>query len=160
MYSKNIGREDSLPDKRKENSRSEGSSTWGVKKFLQDMLIIIVIMSIADFIIEDVIKKSETIFEVYISTESEFQVYLTNDTKYELWVLEFYGGPEKINVSIKKDSYTAFEDTFVLMHPEGDYIPYQPTFAVKENGTYQMYAKPLDSGIVKIKIRKIHGYSI
>lgn len=117
-------------------------------------------MSIVDFIIEDVIKKSETIFAFEISEESEFQVNLTNDTKYELWVLEFYGGPEGINVSVKKDSYIAFEDTFVLIHPEGDYLPYRPDFTVEENGTYQVHAKPLDSGSAKIVIRKIHGLSI
>ncbi|KKG14174.1 hypothetical protein EO98_09390 [Methanosarcina sp. 2.H.T.1A.6] len=115
-------------------------------------------MEVTSFITEDVIKRSETIFAVSISEESEFQVYLTNDTKYELWVVDL-NGPEKIDVSIRKDSYTAFEDTFMLMHPEGDYLPYHPDFTVRENGTYQMHAKPLDSGTVRIAIRKIHGFS-
>jgi hypothetical protein len=116
-------------------------------------------MSVSYFIIEDVIKKSETIFTASVSGESEFQVYLTNDTKYELWVVDL-NGPEKIDISIRKGSYSAFEDTFTLMHPEGDYLPYHPDFTVKENGTYQMHAKPLDSGTVRIVIRKIHGFSM
>lgn len=116
-------------------------------------------MQIFYFVSEDVIKRSKTIFAVSVSEESEFAVYLTNDTKYELWVLDFYSGPERIDVSVKKDSHTAFEDTFILMHPEGDYLPYHPDFTVKENGTYQVHMKPLDSGDVRIGIRKIHGFS-
>jgi hypothetical protein len=149
-----------MSDKVKKHLRSGVNSVWEkAKKFVRFTLTIILIMSISYFIIEDVIKKSETIFAVWVSEESEFQVNLTNDTKYELWVLEFYGGPEEINVSVKKDSYTAFEDKFMLMHPEGDYLPYHPDFTVKENGTYQVHAKPLDSGSAKIVIRKIHGFS-
>ncbi|HEY3363337.1 MAG TPA: hypothetical protein VGK06_16355 [Methanosarcina sp.] len=148
-----------MSDKQKENSKSEGSSVWGVKEFLQYTLTIIIIMSVSYFIIEDVIKKSETIFAASVSEEPKFEVYLTNDTKYELWVVDF-NGPEKIDISIRKDSYTGFEDTFMLMYPEGDYLPYHPTFTVKENGTYQMHAKPLDSGNVRIGIRKIHGFSM
>lgn len=149
-----------MSNKREENLQSNESGEWIVKEFLRNMLTIIIIVSIADFIIEDVIKKSETIFAVSISEESEFKVNLTNDTKYELWILEFYGGPEEINVSVKKDSYIAFEDTFVLIHPEGDYLPYRPDFTVEENGTYQVHAKPLYSGSAKIVIREIHGLSI
>lgn len=148
-----------MSDKQKENSKSEGSSVWGAKEFLQYTLTIIIIMSVSYFIIEDIIKKSETIFAAFVSEESEFEVYLTNDTKYELWVVDL-NGPENIEISIRKGSYTAFEDTFMLKHPEGDYLPYHPDFTVKENGTYQMYAKPLDSGTVRIGIRKIHGFSI
>ena len=142
-----------MSDKLKENSQSEGSSVWGVKEFLQYTLTIIIIMSVSYFIIEDVIKKGEAMFAASISEESEFQVYLTNHTKYELWVVDL-NGPEKIDVSIRKDSYTAFEDTFMLMHPEGDYLPYHPDFSAKEDGIYQIHAKPLESGTVRTGIRK------
>lgn len=114
-------------------------------------------MSISYFIVEDAIKNSETIFATSVSAESEFDVYLINDTKYKMWVVDL-NGPEKIDISIGKGSYIAFEDTFILMHPEGDYLPYRPDFTVKENGTYQIYAKPLDSGTIRIGIRKSMDY--
>ena len=97
------------------------------------------------------------IFADTVSNESEFQVNLTKDTKYELRVVDL-NGPEKVNISIRKGSNIALEDTFMLMHPEGDYLPYHPKFTVKENGTYQVHAKPLDSGTVKIGIMQIHGF--
>ncbi|AKB26142.1 hypothetical protein MSMTP_2673 [Methanosarcina sp. MTP4] len=93
----------------------------------------------------------ECIFAEYISNESEFQVNLSKNTKYELWVVDLIG-PEKINISVRKDSYVAYEDTFMLMHPEGDYLPYHPDFTVKENGTYKVHIKPQDPGTVKIGI--------
>jgi len=40
------------------------------------------------------------------------------------------------------------------MPPEGDYIPYRKKFTVRENGTYQIDVKPLDSGSFRIGIKQ------
>ncbi|WP_440954516.1 hypothetical protein ACSAZK_12925 [Methanosarcina sp. Mfa9] len=115
-------------------------------KFIIVSIIPIIIYSSMMFL-----EGGECIYAESVSKESYFQVNLTKDVKYELWVVD-YVGPEKIKISIRKDSYIVLEDTFMLMHPEGDYLPYHPSFTVKENGTYQVHAKPLDSGTVSIGI--------
>jgi hypothetical protein len=93
----------------------------------------------------------EYIFSEYISYESDFQVNLKENVNYKIWVVDL-NGPEKISVRISKGSCVAFEDTFMLMHPEGDYLPYHPKFSVKESGAYQVHVKPLDTGTVRLGI--------
>lgn len=93
------------------------------------------------------------IFSESVSQESDFQVDLTKEVNYNLWVVDL-NGPESISVKINKGSYVVFEDTFTLMHPDSDYLPYHTKFAVKENGTYQVHVKPLGSGTVRLAVMK------
>lgn len=93
------------------------------------------------------------IFAEDISEKSEYEVNLTTDARYEIWLVEFIG-PEKVNVRVHKGPYVAFNDTFILMHPEGDYLPHHPDFTVRENGTYQVRIQPHNSGKVRIGIRQ------
>jgi hypothetical protein len=116
-------------------------------------LIRICLTIIIFYAIFSLLEGGECILSESISRESDFQVNLTENVNYKLWVVDF-NGPEEISVRISKGSYVAFEDKFMLMHPEGDYIPYQPTFYVKENGTYQVRIKPLDSGTVRLAIMR------
>lgn len=105
------------------------------------------------YAIFSLLEGGECILSEFVSGESNFQVNLTKNVNYKLWVVDF-NGPEEISVRISKGSYVAFEDTFTLMHPEGNYIPYYPTFYVKENGTYQVFVEPLDSGTVRLAIMR------
>jgi len=57
-----------------------------------------------------------------VSQESDFQVNLTEGVDYKLWI-ENPDGPEKINVTISKGSYIAFQNTFVLTHSGKRYLP-------------------------------------
>ncbi len=59
-----------------------------------------------------------------------------------------------MNIVIHKGPYVAFNDTFTLMHPEGDYLPYHPDFTVRENGTYRIQITPLDPGEFRVGIRR------
>ncbi|WP_324444991.1 hypothetical protein [Methanosarcina sp.] len=88
-----------------------------------------------------------------VSQESDFQVNLTEGVNYKLWI-ENPDGPERINVTISKGSYIAFQDTFVLTHSGKSYLPYHPEFTVKENGIYLVHAKPLNPGTVNLEIKK------
>lgn len=45
-------------------------------------------------------------------------------------------------------------DTFDLIRPEHDCLPYQPEFRVRENDTYMVHVKPLDEGVFRIGIRR------
>ncbi len=45
-----------------------------------------------------------------VSKESDFQVNLAEGAKYKFWI-DNPNGPEKINVTISKDSYIAFSKT-------------------------------------------------
>jgi hypothetical protein len=105
------------------------------------------------YAIFSLLEGGECILSESVSQESEFQVYLTEDVNYKLWVVDL-NGPESISVRISKGSYVVFGDTFVLMHPEGDYLPYHPKFSVEESGTYRVYVKPMDSGTVRLAITK------
>ncbi len=115
---------------------------------LKEICIILLITTVISFL-----EGGKCIFSETVSTESDFQVDLRESVNYQLWVVDLIG-PEKISVRISKGSYVAFEDTFTLMHPEGDYLPYHPRFSVKGNGTYQVHVKPIDSGTVSLKIIK------
>ncbi|MGA9188776.1 MAG: hypothetical protein WB014_09525 [Methanosarcina sp.] len=97
----------------------------------------------------------DNIISESVSHESDFQTNLTEGVNYKLWI-ENPDGPEKINVTISKGSYVAFQNTFTLAHSGRDYLPYHPEFTVKENGTYQVHVNPLDSGTVNLKIESYH----
>jgi hypothetical protein len=88
-----------------------------------------------------------------VSKEADFKINLTEGVNYKLWI-ENVNGPERINVTIRKGSSVAFEDTFTLTKSKKNYIPYHPKFTVRENGTYHVHAKPLGSGIVNLTIEK------
>jgi hypothetical protein len=88
-----------------------------------------------------------------ISHESDFEVNLSEGVNYKLWI-DSPNGPDKINVTISRGSYTAFENTFVLTESGKSYTPHNPEFTVKENGTYHVHAKPLSSGTVSLEIEK------
>ncbi|QYZ80182.1 hypothetical protein E2N92_12450 [Methanofollis formosanus] len=79
---------------------------------------------------------------------------LVTNARYEIWVVECYGGPERISVLVHKGPYVVFDDTFDLMRPEHDYLPYKPEFRVREDGTYMVHVKPLDEGVFRIGIRR------
>jgi hypothetical protein len=89
-----------------------------------------------------------------VSKESDFQVNLAEDAKYKFWI-DNPNGPEKINVTISKDSYIAFQNTFVLTQPKKGYLPENPEFIVKESGIYHVHAKPLNPGKVYMEIEKL-----
>ncbi|RXA20463.1 hypothetical protein EQO05_04840 [Methanosarcina sp. MSH10X1] len=88
-----------------------------------------------------------------ISHESDFEVNLNEGVNYKLWI-DSPNGPDKINVTISRGSYTAFENTFVLTESGKSYTPHNPEFIVKENGTYHVHAKPLSSGTVYLEIEE------
>ncbi|AKB13126.1 hypothetical protein MTHERMMSTA1_03230 [Methanosarcina thermophila MST-A1] len=121
------------------------------KKFMNFIQICITITIF--YVIFSLLEGGEYILSESVSQESEFQVYLTEDVNYKLWVVDL-NGPESTSIRISKGSYAAFEDTFMLMHPEGDYLPYHPKFSVEESGTYRVYIKPMDSGTVRLVITK------
>ena len=93
-----------------------------------------------------------TIFAADVSNDAIYHVDLQKNKNYELWVLDM-NGPETVKISISNNSYTPYADTFRLMHPEGDYLPYHPAFSVKETGTYTISVHPLDPGTARIAIQ-------
>lgn len=111
-------------------------------------LMIVLFYTVATFQGDEVNVLSES-----VSKESDFQVNLTEGVNYKLWI-ENPEGPEKINVTISKGSYIAFQNTFVLTHSGKSYLPYHPEFAVKENGIYHVHAKPLNPGTFSLEIKK------
>lgn len=88
-----------------------------------------------------------------ISQESDFEVNLSEGINYKLWI-DSPDGPDKVNLTISRGSYTAFESTFVLTQSGKRYTPYNPEFTVKENGTYHVHAKPLSAGTVYLEIEE------
>jgi hypothetical protein len=88
-----------------------------------------------------------------ISHESDFEVNLSEGVNYKLWI-DSPDGPDKVNLTISRGSYTAFENTFVLTQSGKSYTPYNPEFTVRENGTYHVHAKPLSSGTVYLEIEE------
>ncbi|KKG84946.1 MAG: hypothetical protein AAGU10_04740 [Methanosarcina mazei] len=88
-----------------------------------------------------------------VSKESDFQVNLARGVNYQLRI-EGPGGPEKIDVTIRNGSDVAFQNTFVLTDSKISYLPYHPEFTVKENGTYHVHVKPLNSGTIILEIKK------
>jgi hypothetical protein len=89
-----------------------------------------------------------------VSKESDFQVNLTEGATYKFWI-DNPNGPDKINVTISKDSYIPFQKTFVLTQPTKSYLPENPEFTVKESGIYHVHAKPLNPGTVYMEIEKL-----
>lgn len=89
-----------------------------------------------------------------VSQESDFQVNLTKDVNYKFWI-DSPNGPEKVNVTISKDSYIALQNTFVLTQPRKSYLPENPEFTVKESGIYHVHAKPFNPGTVYMEIEKL-----
>jgi len=89
-----------------------------------------------------------------VSEESDFQVNLTKDITYKFWI-DSPNGPEKVNVTISKDSYIALQNTFVLTQPRKSYLPENPEFTVKESGVYHVHAKPLNPGTVYMEIEEL-----
>ncbi|MGB9940542.1 hypothetical protein [Methanosarcina sp.] len=89
-----------------------------------------------------------------VSKESDFEVNLNEGVNYKLWI-DSPDGPEKVNLTISKGSYVAFESTFVLTDSGKRYLPNNPEFTVEENGTYHVHAKPLSPGTVYLEIEKI-----
>lgn len=89
-----------------------------------------------------------------VSEESDFQVNLTKGITYKFWI-DNPNGPEKVNVTISKDSYIALQNTFVLTQPRKSYLPENPEFTVKESGVYHVHAKPLNSGTVYMEIEEL-----
>jgi hypothetical protein len=89
-----------------------------------------------------------------VSKESDFQVNLNEGVSYKLWI-DSPHGPEKVNVTISKGSYIAFQNTFVLSNSGKNYLPCNPEFTVKENGIYHVHAKPLTPGTVYMEIEKL-----
>ncbi|WP_292406600.1 MULTISPECIES: hypothetical protein [unclassified Methanoculleus] len=100
----------------------------------------------------------DTIFCADISRDADVQVDLVKDTQYQVWVLDALG-PESVEVTIRNGSQTIFKDTFQLMHPEGEYIPYHPGFSVEATGRYNITVRPLDPGTIRIKVQKDVGIS-
>lgn len=117
-------------------------------------LIPLYIMIVLFYIVTSFQGGGDNVLSKSVSKESDFEVNLTQGVNYTLW-LESPDGPEKMNVTISKGSYVAFENTFVMTHSGKDYLPYHPEFTVKENGIYHVHVKPLDSGIVNLEIKKI-----
>lgn len=89
-----------------------------------------------------------------VSQESDFQVNLTKDEIYKFWI-DNPNGPEKVNVTISKDSYIVLQNTFVLTQPRKSYLPENPEFTVKESGIYHVHAKPLNPGTVYMEIEEL-----
>jgi hypothetical protein len=89
-----------------------------------------------------------------VSQESDFEVNLSEGVNYKLWI-DNPEGPEKVNVTISKDSYVALQNIFVLTQPKKSYLPDNPEFTVKESGIYHVHAKPLNPGTVYMEIEKI-----
>lgn len=89
-----------------------------------------------------------------VSQESDFQVSLTRGANYKFWI-DSPNGPEKVNVTISKDSYIALQNTFVLTQPRKIYLPENPEFTVKESGIYHVHAKPLNPGTVYMEIEEL-----
>ncbi len=132
----------------------ENGGEKSMRKGIRVSLIILVVILILS-IFSGCIEGGEYIFGASISNNSNFQVKLVKDVKYELRLVELpYCGPETVDVSISRGSYVALEEKFRLMPPEGDYIPYRKKFTVRENGTYQIDVKPLDSGSFRIGIKQ------
>lgn len=88
-----------------------------------------------------------------ISHESDFEVNLSEGVNYKLWI-DSPDGPDKVNLTISRGSYTAFESTFVLTQSGKSYTPYNPEFTVRENGTYHVHAKPFSAGTVYLEIEE------
>ncbi|AKB16245.1 hypothetical protein SAMN02910340_00453 [Methanosarcina thermophila] len=116
-------------------------------------LVPLYIMIVLFYIVTSFQGGGDNVLSKSVSKESDFEVNLTQGVNYTLW-LESPDGPEKMNVTISKGSYVAFENTFVMTHSGKDYLPYHPEFTVKENGIYHVHVKPLDSGIVNLEIKK------
>ncbi len=91
-----------------------------------------------------------------VSQESDFQVNLTKGSTYKFWI-DNPNGPEKVNVTISKDSYIALQNTFVLTQPRKSYLPENPEFTVKESGIYHVHAKPLNSGTIYVEIEELEN---
>lgn len=89
-----------------------------------------------------------------VSQESDFQVNLTEGATYKFWI-DNPNGPEKVNVTISKDSYIVLQNTFVLTQPRKSYLPENTEFTVKESGIYHVHAKPLNPGTVYMEIEKL-----
>jgi hypothetical protein len=101
----------------------------------------------------------DTIFSADVSHDAVFHVALQKDKNYELWVLDM-NGPETVGVSISNGSYVPCEDTFRLMHPEGDYLPNHPAFSVKETGIYDITVHPMGPGTNRIAVKQDPGLSL
>jgi hypothetical protein len=117
-------------------------------------LIPLYILIILFYVIVALQGSEEYVLLEAISHESDFEVNLSEGINYKLWI-DSPDGPDKVNLTISKGSYTAFESTFVLTQPGKSYTPYNPEFTVKENGTYHVHAKPFSSGTVYLEIEKI-----
>jgi len=89
-----------------------------------------------------------------VSKESDFQVNLAEGATYKFWI-DNPNGPEKVNVTVSKDSYIVLQNTFVLTQPRKSYLPENPEFNVKESGIYHVHAKPLNPGTVYMEIEKL-----
>lgn len=100
----------------------------------------------------------DTHFAGDASGDVVFHVDLEKGRYYELWVLDM-NGPETVRVSVANGSYVAYGDTFRLMHPEGDYLPYHSGFTVKETGHYDITVHPLDPGAIRVAIKQDTGLS-
>jgi hypothetical protein len=101
----------------------------------------------------------DTVFYVDAPKDGVFHVDLQKDKNYELWVVDM-NGPETVILSISNGSYVPYGDTFRLMHPEGDYLPYHPAFTVKETGEYDIMVRPMEPGTVRIKIQQDAGLNL
>jgi hypothetical protein len=118
--------------------------------------IFTIILMIALIVIPGYLVDGDFLFGADVPAPSDFEIPLLKNTQYGLWVLD-ENGPEEIDISFDKGSYHAFRDTFLLMHPEGDYLPYHPVFSVREDGMYSMHIEPRGNGMVRIGIRKDTG---
>jgi len=97
-----------------------------------------------------------TVFEGDISQDTAFQIDLIRDRRYEVWVVDT-AGPETVDVSIRKGQDIVYEESFRLLHPEGDYIPWHPCVWATDTDTYDVHVHPRGAGTVKILIRKDAG---
>jgi hypothetical protein len=101
----------------------------------------------------------DNIFSADASHDAVFHVDLRKDKNYQLWVLDM-NGPERVGISITNGYNIIYEDTFQLMHPEGDYLPYHPAFRVKETGMYDITVHPVDAGTIRIGVQQDTGVNL
>lgn len=117
-------------------------------------LIPLYIMIVLFYMVASFQGGEDSVLSESVSKESDFQVNLTEDVSYKLEI-ENPDGPEKINVTISKGSYIAYQNTFVLTDSGKSYLPSYPEFTVRENGIYNVHAKPLNSGTFSLEIKKL-----
>lgn len=120
--------------------------------------IILLAMTISIMVGYHYFFSGDTILCADISRDADMQIDLVKDTQYQIWVIDALG-PESAEITIRNGSQTVFEDTFQLMHPEGEYIPYHPGFSVKVTGRYNITVHPSDPGDIRIKVQKDVGIS-